>query len=148
MNSFTSSIIEKIKNNSRIKNRVLNMLMHPVKTRPRLWLRLLQFTYMKRGKGSVIYRSVRKDILPFNKFSLGQKSVIEDFCCVNNAVGDVIIGDETRLGLNNPIIGPVIIGIIILYKDVSLSYLLSKQFYSSFIFLQPISTTLFAKIES
>jgi acetyltransferase-like isoleucine patch superfamily enzyme len=36
--------------------------------------------------------------------------VIESFACINNAVGDVIIGDHTRVGLHNTIIGPVTIG--------------------------------------
>jgi len=66
--------------------------------------------YIKRGGGSVIYRSVRKDIAPFNKFSIGKNSVIEDFSIVNNLVGDVRIGDHTRIGLGNVVIGPVKIG--------------------------------------
>jgi acetyltransferase-like isoleucine patch superfamily enzyme len=35
---------------------------------------------------------------------------VESFACINNAVGDVIIGDYTRVGLHNTIIGPVTIG--------------------------------------
>lgn len=58
----------------------------------------------------MIYRSVRKDLPPFNQFSLGRYSVVEDFSCLNNAVGDLIIGDYTRIGLGNTIIGPVLIG--------------------------------------
>ena len=84
--------------------------MHPVKTRPNWWIRLFYFVYLKRGKGSVIYRSVRKDLPPFNQFSLGCYSVVEDFCCLNNAVGDLFIGDYTRIGLGNTLIGPVRIG--------------------------------------
>jgi acetyltransferase-like isoleucine patch superfamily enzyme len=41
---------------------------------------------------------------------LGDYSVVESFACINNAVGDVIIGDYTRVGLHNTIIGPVTIG--------------------------------------
>ncbi len=99
-----------IRRNERMKKVMLNFLVHPVKTRPRLWLRLFQWTYMKRGQHSVIYRSVRRDIVPFNQFSLGDYSVIEDFCCINNAVGDIYIGNHTRIGLHNTIIGPVSIG--------------------------------------
>ena len=86
------------------------MCMHPVKTRPRWWFRQLRFLYIKRGKKSVIYRSVRKDIVPFNKFILGERSVIEDYSIVNNAVGAVIIGSRTRIGFGNTVIGPVQIG--------------------------------------
>ncbi len=104
-----SSVIQKIKANPRLKQRVLHLMMHPVKTRPRLWLRCLQFLYMKKGRKSVIYRSVRKDIVPFNTFSMGNYSVIEDYAIINNAVGDIMIGSHTRIGLGNTIIGPVTI---------------------------------------
>jgi acetyltransferase-like isoleucine patch superfamily enzyme len=50
------------------------------------------------------------DTPPFRRFRLGSYSVIEDYACINNAVGDVIIGDHTRIGLHNTIIGPVTIG--------------------------------------
>jgi acetyltransferase-like isoleucine patch superfamily enzyme len=50
------------------------------------------------------------DTPPYRRFSLGYKSVIESFSCINNAVGDVIIGDHTRVGMHNTIIGPVTIG--------------------------------------
>ena len=105
-----SNIKEKIKQNPRLKQFILNLIMHPVKTRPRWWFRQLRFLYVERGKKSVIYRSVRKDITPFNRFVLGERSVIEDYSIVNNAVGDVIIGNRTRIGLGNTVIGPVQIG--------------------------------------
>ena len=104
------SIKEKIKNQPRIKRIVLNLIMHPVKTRPRWWIRLFQFTYLKIGKKAVIYKSVRKDLPPFNKFILGNYSIVEDFSCLNNAVGDIFIGEYSRIGLSNTIIGPVRIG--------------------------------------
>jgi acetyltransferase-like isoleucine patch superfamily enzyme len=50
------------------------------------------------------------DTPPYRKFSLGDYSVVESFACINNAVGDVMIGDHTRIGLHNTIIGPVEIG--------------------------------------
>ena len=104
------SLKDNIKQNPKLKHFVLNLIIHPVKTRPRWWLRLFQFTYMKRGKKSVIYRSVRKDVVPFNRFVLGEYSVIEDFSTINNAVGDVLVGNRTRVGMGNTIIGPVRIG--------------------------------------
>ncbi len=100
----------KIKSNPALKQHVINLLMHPTKARPRLWLRMFQWVYMKRGKHAVIYRSVRRDLVPFNQFTLGDCSVIEDFCCINNAVGDLHIGHHSRVGLHNTIIGPVRIG--------------------------------------
>lgn len=99
-----------IKQNPRMKQLLLRLIIHPVKTRPRWWIRQLQFIYLKRGKDSVIYRSVRKDLPPFNTFQLGQYSVIEDYTCLNNSVGDIIIGEYCRIGLSNTVIGPITIG--------------------------------------
>lgn len=101
---------DRIKHNPTLKKLVYNFIMHPVKTRPQWWIRLFAFTYQKRGKGSVIYRSVRKDLPPFRKFALGKYAVVEDFCCLNNAVGDLTIGDYSRVGLGCTVIGPVTIG--------------------------------------
>ncbi len=122
-----TSIVEKIKSNPKLKQRVLFLMLHPVKTRPRLWLRVWQFLYVKKGKSSVIYRSVRKDIVPFNDFSLGKSSVIEDYAIINNAVGEITIGNHTRIGLGNTIIGPVMIGNnVILAQNVVISALNHK----------------------
>lgn len=97
----------KIKANSRLKKWALFLMMHPVKTRPRLWLRCLRFLYVKKGKDSVIYRSVRKDITPFNKFIMGRRSVIEDYSIVNNAMGDIVIGNNCRVGISTLVLGPI-----------------------------------------
>lgn len=100
----------KIKKNPALKSRLHRCVMHPTKTRPYFWVRALSFLYLKRGKGSIIYRSVRQDLPPFNLFELGDYSVVEDFSCLNNAVGHLTIGHHTRIGLHNTLIGPVEIG--------------------------------------
>lgn len=105
-----SALKQKLKQHPSLKQALHRFIMHPIKTRPNWWIRLFYFTYLKRGKGSIIYRSVRKDLPPFNHFSLGCYSVVEDFSCLNNAVGDLNIGNYTRIGLGNTIIGPVTIG--------------------------------------
>ena len=69
------SLKEKIKQNPELKRRLLNAMVHPVKTRPRGWLRLFRRFYTERGKGSVVCRNARLDIVPFNPFSLGARSV-------------------------------------------------------------------------
>jgi acetyltransferase-like isoleucine patch superfamily enzyme len=75
-----------------------------------------------RGKGSVIRRRSRTDIFPFNKFLLGAYSTIEDFCTVNNGVGDLIIGEHARIGLGSVLIGPINIGNqVILAQNIVLS---------------------------
>ena len=98
------------KGNPKLKKFVDWMIMNQVQTRPRWFVRMLAPLYQHRGKHSVVHRSARMDTPPYRKFSLGDYSVIESFACINNAVGDVIIGDHTRIGLHNTIIGPVTIG--------------------------------------
>ena len=98
------------KDNPKLKKLVDWMIMNQVETRPRWFIRMLAPLYQHRGKHSVVHRSARMDTPPYRKFSLGDYSVIESFACINNAVGDVIIGDHTRIGLHNTIIGPVTIG--------------------------------------
>ena len=100
----------KLKNNPKWKKFIDWVIMNQVETRPRWFVRLLAPIYQHRGKHSVIHHSARMDTPPYRKFSLGDYSVIESFACINNAVGDVMIGDHTRIGLHNTIIGPVKIG--------------------------------------
>lgn len=104
------SIRENLKGNPRLKRLIDGMIMNQIQTRPRWFVRMLAPLYQHRGKHSVIHNSVRMDTPPYRKFSLGNYSVVESFCCINNAVGDVIIGNHTRVGIHNTIIGPVKIG--------------------------------------
>lgn len=86
------------------------LIMNQRDARPRWYVRLLAPLYQHRGRHSKIYFSVRMDTPPYRRFSLGRHSVVESFSCINNAVGDVVIGDYTRIGLHNTVIGPVTIG--------------------------------------
>lgn len=99
-----------LKDSPKLKKLIDWVIMNQVQTRPRWFIRLLATLYQHRGKHSVIHRSARMDTPPYRKFSLGDYSVVESFACINNAVGDVLIGDHTRIGLHNTIIGPVKIG--------------------------------------
>lgn len=99
-----------LKANPRLKHWIDYLIMNQRDARPRWYIRLLAPLYQHRGCHSKIYCSVRMDTPPYRKFSLGRHSVIESYCCINNAVGDVIIGDHTRIGIHNTIIGPVTIG--------------------------------------
>ena len=100
----------KFKDNPRLKRWADFIIMNQRDARPRWYVRLLAPLYQHRGHGSKIYGSVRMDTPPYRRFSLGRRSVVESFSCINNAVGDVIIGDHTRIGIHNTIIGPVTIG--------------------------------------
>lgn len=100
----------RFKENPKLKRLVDWLIMNQLETRPRWYVRMLAPLYQHRGRHSKIYRSVRMDTPPYRKFSLGDYSVVESFSCINNAVGDVVIGDHTRVGLHNTVIGPVTIG--------------------------------------
>jgi acetyltransferase-like isoleucine patch superfamily enzyme len=105
------SVSDQIKNNPRLKKFFHWLLIPTNQARPRLWVRLfLNRFYHQRGKGVIIRSRVRMDVVPFNHFSIGNNSMIEDFSTVNNGVGDVEIGENSLVGLGNVIIGPVKIG--------------------------------------
>ncbi|MDZ4847066.1 MAG: acyltransferase [Chitinophagales bacterium] len=105
------SFIQTIKSNPALKAFALWLLMPSNQARPRLWVRLFWNPFKhKKGKRSLIRRRTRMDVLPFKNFSLGDDSTIEDFATVNNGVGDVIIGNRSRIGLSCVVIGPVTIG--------------------------------------
>lgn len=104
-------VAEKIKSNDKLKKLALWMLMPRNQARPRLWVKLFVNPMKhKKGKRSLIRRRTRMDVLPFNHFEIGKDSTIEDFSTINNGVGDIIIGDRTRIGLGNVLIGPVKVG--------------------------------------
>lgn len=102
---------EKINANKKLKKLVHWSIMIPKQARPRLWVKWFVNPFIhKKGKGAKVRPRTRMDVVPWNKFELGSDSTIEDFSAINNGVGDVIIGDRTRIGLSNTIIGPVKIG--------------------------------------
>ena len=104
------SIRQRLKGSPKLKRWLDYLIMNQRDARPRWYLRLLAPLYQHRGRGSKIYWSARMDTPPYRRFWLGKQSVIESFCCINNAVGDVTIGDHTRIGIHSTIIGPVCIG--------------------------------------
>lgn len=112
------SVTEKIKANKKLKGFVHWMLIPPYQARPRRWVHwFVNPFYHKKGKHAVIRRSSRIDVVPFNRFELGDYSTIEDFCTINNGVGDVIIGTQTRIGMSNVIIGPVTVGNAVIFAQ-------------------------------
>ena len=105
-----NAIREMLKSNGGIKRMVDFLIMNQRLTRPRWYVRLLAPLYQHRSFSAKIYGSVRMDTPPYRRFSIGKRSVVESFSCINNAVGDVVIGDYTRIGLHCTVIGPVTIG--------------------------------------
>ncbi len=103
-------IRQKLKGSPKLKQWIDYIIMNQRDARPRWYVRLLAPLYQHRGHGSKIYHSVRMDTPPYRRFWLGRRSVVESYCCINNAVGDVTIGDYTRIGIHCTLIGPVCIG--------------------------------------
>jgi acetyltransferase-like isoleucine patch superfamily enzyme len=102
---------DKIQNNPRLKKLASKALMPRNQARPRRWVRwFLNPLIHHKGKRTKICRWTRMDILPFNRFSIGNDSTVEDFTTINNGVGDILIGDRTRIGLGCTLIGPVTVG--------------------------------------
>ncbi|MEA5258222.1 acyltransferase [Arcicella aquatica] len=105
------SIIQTIKSNPALKKFVHWCLIPKYQARPRLWVKwFINPFFHKKGKGSVICRRTRVDVLPFQPFTLGNFSTVEDFATINNGVGAVHIGNNSRVGIGNVIIGPVTVG--------------------------------------
>lgn len=105
------SLSELIKNNSRFKRWVHYLLIPRNQARPRRWVSWVINPWVhKKGVGARVCHSARLDVLPFRRFELGQQSTVEDYCIINNGVGDVLVGEYSRLGIGSVIIGPVTIG--------------------------------------
>lgn len=105
------SVITTIKSNPRLKKAILYLLIAPRAARPRLWVRWFVNPFVHQyGRRSLVRWRTRLDVVPFNAFSLGPDSIIEDYATVNNGMGAVHIGARTFVGLANVLIGPLRIG--------------------------------------
>jgi len=137
------SLAGTIKNNPYLKKIVHRMLIPKGEARPRAWVKLFVNPFIHRvGKGAKIRRMTRIDVLPFNEFTLGSNSIIEDFCTVNNGVGKVFIGNNTLIGMSNVIIGPVHIGNDVIFAQNVVASGLNHEYrdVNTPIHLQPVTT--------
>lgn len=116
-----NSIKEKIKRSPVWKKRIHRMMFS--NARPRRWVKwFVNPLVFRHGKGAVIRRNTVMNVSPINQFRLGAGSTVEEYSVIDNGVGDVIIGSETRIGLRSTIIGPVQIGNhVILAQNVVVS---------------------------
>lgn len=117
------SIISTIKSNPKLKKLVHWCLIPTHQARPRLWVQwFVNPFFHKKGKGTSICRRTRMDVLPFQPFNIGDYSTVEDFATINNGVGAVNIGNNSRIGIGNVVIGPVTIGNnVILAQNIVMS---------------------------
>ena len=116
-------IADYIKNHAKIKHLIHWLLIPHNQAKPRGWVNIfINPFFHKRGKGSIIRRKTRLDVIPFQEFDLGAQSIIEDFATINNGVGAVHIGSNTLIGIGSVIIGPVALGnSVILAQHVVIS---------------------------
>lgn len=100
-----------LKNNPSLKKFIHWTLIPSGQARPRTWVKWFvnPFFHPKKS-GSIVRSRTRMDVFPFNRFEMGKNAVIEDFCTINNGVGDVLIGDGATIGMSNVLIGPLQIG--------------------------------------
>lgn len=106
-----SKLKEKVNSNEKLKKIVHRSLISPRRTAPRLWVKLFVNPFFsKRGKGSIVKWNAKLNVSPINPFVLGARSIIENNTVVDNGVGAVVIGKNTRIGLGNTVIGPVKVG--------------------------------------
>jgi len=104
-------MLHALKNNKRLKKIALWFLSPKGQASPRWWIRVfINPWFHKKAWTAVIKSNVRKDLFPFNDFYLGENSTIENFCTLNNGVGALYIGNNSRLGLASVLIGPVEVG--------------------------------------
>lgn len=102
---------DRIKQSEKLKTIALSLLRPKNQHRPRAWVRWFWNSWKhKRGKGSIIRRNTRIDVMPFYEFTIGKNTLVEDFATINNQVGEVIIGDRSLVGISCVVIGPVTIG--------------------------------------
>ncbi len=119
-----SFLRDKINTNPGFKKFMHRLLVPKDDYRPRWWVRKIfnPLFVFKRGKGTSIRSKARMDILPKFLFYLGDSAIIEDFSVVNNILGDVIIGNNSLIGLRSTVIGPVEIGNdVLLAQNIVLS---------------------------
>lgn len=117
------SLTARLRQYPALKRFLHSLLIPQGQARPRAWVSWCVNPFVHhRGRGARVCRRVRLDVLPFQPFRLGAGSTIEDFSVINNGVGAVVIGDHSRVGIGNVLIGPVTVGNqVILAQNVVLS---------------------------
>ncbi len=103
------SILFKLKNYKNLRPFLIWLITPKKSPRPRLWIRwfINPFIY-KIGRGADIhYMRSRLDLFPWHRFELGKKGIIEDFATISNGAGDLILGDNCRIGIGSVVLGPV-----------------------------------------
>ena len=122
-----STLKQHINRHPQLKSRMHRLMFR--NARPRWWVKhLLNPLVFRHGKGVVIRRQTVLNVSPINRFRVGHHSTIEEYTVVDNGVGDVIIGNYTRIGIRTTLIGPANIGSHVIHRGRLLDRL--QQLYS------------------
>jgi acetyltransferase-like isoleucine patch superfamily enzyme len=99
---------ESIKSNPWLKKLAIWLLQAPHQYRPRWWIRVFVNPFFhKVSRKAIIRWTARLDVFPYNRFEMGQHSIIESYTLIANGVGDFIMGDNVLIGVGSKISGPV-----------------------------------------
>ena len=102
---------ERIKSNPFLKKISQWLMIPPHDYRPRWWLRVFVNPFFhKKSRKAIIRWSARLDVFPYNRFEMGEYSILESQTLVSNGVGDLIIGKKVLVGVGSKMIAPITIG--------------------------------------
>lgn len=97
--------------NQQLKSMVHRILVPKGQAEPRWFVNwLINPFFHSISSAARIKKTARLDVFPFSDFKVGKGTTIEDYTTINNGVGEVIIGENSRLGIGSVIMGPVEIG--------------------------------------
>lgn len=100
-----------LNHNPKLKKIMLRLVFNPRTARTRFWVRCFVYPFViKRGKHSVIRRSVRLDLNPNNVFRIGNGTIIESYSIINNGIGNIVIGDNSMICCQSMVLAPATIG--------------------------------------
>ncbi len=109
--SVLSRIKRWLNTNQQLKSVVHRILIPKGQAEPRWFVKFFVNPFFhKISRKARIKRTSRQDVFPFNEYQVGAGTTIEDYTVVNNGVGEVIIGEDSRVGIGSVVMGPVFIG--------------------------------------
>lgn len=104
-----TALKKRINSNPAFKKFIHWLIIPTNEHQPRWWVKNFLNPYIHTYEGN-IKRKVRRDLFPFQKCTIGKGARIEDYTTLNNGVGTLQIGEGSRIGIGNVLIGPITIG--------------------------------------
>lgn len=106
-----SLLKDRIKSNPLLKKISQWLMIPPHDYRPRWWIRVFVNPFFhNKSRKAIIRWSARLDVFPYNRFEIGDNSILESHTLVSNGVGDLIIGKKVLVGIGSKLIAPITVG--------------------------------------